>query len=234
MLRWKQASGTVETYRWKVEAIGKQDVRTGSIGYATPKESNEDNPLVHAVPVQQKLLPGQLYRWKVDAVDFFDNEVSSDWEYFVTNDDASSSDGPTAVADRVNTTEDRTVTFDATANDKNPVGGPLALAITSPPLQGEVTVKDGTLRYDPDRDSCGLDAFDYRITDANGKSSTATDIVKVDCVNDAPVAVNDRVRMPEGEHTLRLLAPGPLGNDVDAEHGDLVAKLPGPPEAWAG
>ncbi len=107
VLRWKQASGTVETYRWTVEAIGKQDVRTGEIGYATPKESNDTNPLVHARAIPGALLPGQLYRWKVDASDFFDNEVSSDWEYFVTNDDASSSDGPTAVADRVNSSRTR-------------------------------------------------------------------------------------------------------------------------------
>ena len=227
VLRWRQASGTVETYRWTVEAIGKQDVRTGEIAYATPKESNDTNPLVHAKAVSGALLPGQLYRWKVDASDFFDNQVSSDWEYFVTNDDASSSDGPTAVADRVNSSEDKTVTIDATANDKNPAGGRLSLSVASPPLQGKVTVRDGTLRYDPDRDTCGLDAFDYQVTDANGKSSVATDIVKVDCVNDAPVAVNDRVRMPKGETTLRLLAPGPLGNDIDAEHEDLVAKLLG-------
>ena len=91
-------------------------------------------------------------------------------------------------------------------------------------------MKDGSFRYDPDRDACGLDAFDYVITDRFGKSSTATDIVKVDCVNDAPVAVNDRVRMPQGENTVRLLAPGPLGNDVDAEHQDLTAKLLGRPK----
>jgi hypothetical protein len=35
--------------------------------------------------------------------------------------------------------------------------------------------------------------------------------------------------MPKGENTLRLLAPGPLGNDVDAEHQDLIAKLLGRP-----
>ncbi len=30
--------------------------------------------------------------------------------------------------------------------------------------------------------------------------------------------------------TVRLLAPGPLGNDVDAEHQDLTAKLLGRPK----
>ena len=230
VLKWKQESGTVETYRWKIEAIGKHDVRTGEISYASPKLSNETNPLVHAVSIDQALLAGQLYRWKVDATDFFDNAVSSDWEYFVTNDAVSSPDGPTAVTDRVNTVEDKAVAIDAVANDQSPAGGAVALSVTSAPIMGEVTVKDGIFRYDPDRDACGLDAFDYRITDRFGRSSTATDIVKVDCVNDAPVAVNDRVRMPKGENTVRLLAPGPLGNDVDAEHQDLTAKLLGRPK----
>ena len=225
VLRWKQATGTVETYAWKVEAIGKHDTRTGEISYATPKESNDTNPVAHVVPVPSALLPGQLYRWKVDATDFFGNTVSSDWEYFVTNDDGSSAEGPTAVADRVNTVEDKAVAIDAAANDQNPAGGAVTLSLASPPLRGKVSLKDGTFRYEPTRDACGLDAFDYTVTDRNGRSSTATDIVKVDCVNDAPVAVNDRVRMPRGEHTLRLLAPGPLGNDLDAEHEDLVAKL---------
>ena len=225
VLRWQQDSGTVETYGWKVEAIGTHDTRSGEIAYASPKESKDTNPLVHAVPVTDKLLPGQLYRWKVDATDFFGNTVSSDWEYFVTNDDASSIDGPTAVADRVDTVEDRGVAIDAAANDTNPAGGAVALTVVSAPLMGKVTVNNGVLRYAPDHDACGLDAFDYRVTDKNGRSSTATDIVKVDCVNDAPVVVNDRVRMPKGESTLRLLAPGPLGNDLDAEQEDLVAKL---------
>lgn len=229
VLKWKQDSGTVETYGWKIEAIGTHDVRTGEFSYASPKLSNETDPHIHAVPIDQKLLSGQLYRWKVDATDFFGNAVSSDWEYFVTNDEASSPDGPTAITDRVNTVEDKAVTIDAVANDQSPAGGAVTLAVASEPIMGEVTVKDGVLRYDPDRDACGLDAFDYRITDKFGKSSTATDIVKVDCVNDAPVAVNDRVRMPKGENTLRLLAPGPLGNDVDAEHQDLIAKLLGRP-----
>jgi hypothetical protein len=227
VLRWKQASGTVASYDWKIEAIGKNDVHSGSLAYDTPKQSNTDDTHVHVVPVTDHLLPGQLYRWKVDATDFFDNSVSSDWEYFVTNVDGSTSEGPTAVTDRVNTVEEKGVTIDAAANDQNPAGGALTLAVASPPFMGRVSVKDGMLRYDPDRDACGLDAFDYRVTDKNGKSSTATDIVKVDCVNDAPVAVDDRVRMPQGENTLRLLAPGPLGNDVDAEHEDLTAKLLG-------
>ena len=198
MLKWKQASGTVETYAWKIEAIGTHDVRTGEISYASPKLSNETNPLVHAVLIDKTLLAGQLYRWKVDADYFFGNAVRSDWEFFVTDDVVPSPDGPTAVTDRVNTVEDKAVAIDAVANDQSPAGGPVTLAVTSAPVMGEVTVKDGIFRYDPDRNACGLDAFDYRITDRLGKSPTATDIVKVDCVNDAPVAVNDRGTDAEG------------------------------------
>ena len=238
VLRWEQATGTVQDYDWTVEAIGKADVRTGQVAYATPKESNATNPLAHAVPVPGTLLPGQLYRWKVDATDFFGNTVSSDWEYFVTNADGgsgtsgSTSAGPTALTDRVTTVEDKAVTIAAGANDQNPAGGALSLAVSSPPLRGAVTVNGGVLRYEPTKDACGLDAFDYTVTDANGRTSTATDIVKVDCVNDAPTIVNDRVRMAKGDRTLRLLAPGPLGNDSDVDGDTLIAKLLTKKPSW--
>ena len=137
VLQWKQDSGTVETYAWKVEAIGTHDVRTGDISYRSPKVSNDTNPYVHAVALDQKLLAGQLYRWKVDATDFFGNAVSSDWEFFVTDDAVSSPDGPTAVTDRVNTVEDKAVAIDAVANDQSPAGGAVTLSVTSAPVMGD-------------------------------------------------------------------------------------------------
>ena len=101
------------------------------------------------------------------------------------------------------------MTIDATANDQNPAGGALSLSVASQPLMGEVTVKDGAFATTPTGTPAAWTPSTTGSPTVNGKSSTATDIVKVDCVNDAPVAVNDRVRMPKGENTLRLLAPGP-------------------------
>jgi Big-like domain-containing protein len=229
VLKWQQDSGTVETYDWRLEAVGVHDVRSGSVGFDTPKDSKSQNTPTHAVPVTgTALLPGQLYRWRVVATDFFDNSTSSDWEYFVTSKPAeppAPPAAPTAVDDRVSALEDRGVNVDVTANDVNPAHGALALAIVDDAVHGTATVQGGALHYEPKRNFCGLDSFDYAIADAAGRPSTATAMVRVRCVNDAPVAQNDRVRMPRDDRTLTLLAPGPLGNDIDAEHDDLIPKL---------
>ena len=226
VLRWQQDSGTVETYDWRLEAVGVHDVRSGSVDFDTPKDSKAQNTPTHDVPVTgNALLPGQLYRWRVVATDFFDNSTSSDWEYFVTSKPADPPAAPTAVDDRASGLEDRGVNIDVTANDVNPARGALSLAIVDDAVRGTATVQGGALHYEPKRNFCGLDSFDYAIADAAGRSSTATATVRVRCVNDAPVAQNDRVRMPRDDRTLTLLAPGPLGNDTDAERDDLTPKL---------
>jgi hypothetical protein len=225
-LRWSQQSGTVETYDWRVEAVGVHDVRTGSLGFDTPKESKAANTPTHAVPVGgDSLLPGQLYRWRVVATDFFGNETTSDWEYFVTTKPAAAPGPPVAVGDRASGLEDRTTVVDVTANDTNPGGGPLAVAVADDPVRGTASAQGGAVRYTPKANWCGLDSFDYSVTDASGRSSTGTATVRVRCVNDAPVAVNDRVRMPRGDRTVAVLAPGPLGNDQDADKDELEPKL---------
>lgn len=225
-LRWAQASGTVETYDWRLEAVGVSDVRTGRIGFETPRQSNETNTPTHAVPVGgAPLAPGQLYRWKVTATDFFGNQTDSDWEYFVTTKPTAAPGPPVAVDEKVSTTEDRARTVEVTANDSRPSGGPLTVSVADQPVRGTATVQGEAVRYEPRKDWCGVDSFDYTVTDAAGRSATGTTTVRVRCVNDAPVARNDRVRLPRGERTLNLLAPGPLGNDKDADRDELEPSL---------
>ncbi|QIG42231.1 cadherin-like domain-containing protein [Nocardioides anomalus] len=225
-LRWSQETGTVETYDWRLEAVGAQDVRSGSIGFDTPKDSKAHNTPTHDVAVGgAPLLPGQLYRWKVVATDFFGNATTSDWEYFVTSKPAAAPGPPVAVDDRTSVLEDHAAVVNVTGNDTNPGGGALTVAVADDPVRGTATVQGGAVRYEPKANWCGVDSFDYTVTDASGRSSTATATVRVRCVNDAPVAVNDRVRMPQGDRTVSVLAPGPLGNDKDADRDDLEPKL---------
>jgi hypothetical protein len=221
-LSWNQDSGTVETYQWRLEAVGVQDKHSGEIAYDTPRQSKELNPLTHTVPVGAALLPGQLYRWKVVATDFFDNEVSSDWEYFVTD---GLSGGLTAVDDRATGTEDTSLAIDVTANDQNPGRGPLDLAVVDTPLDGRVSVVDEFFRYEPRADACGFDSFDYRIIDGQGRRSTATVTVKVRCVNDRPVAERDYLEIQRGQDDLFVPAPGLLASDYDVDGDLLTARL---------
>ncbi len=93
-LTWEQDSGTVKKYDWELQAFGSDtpDNRTGSwpsaAGFATPrlaKDSRPDQMTASAVLAGQPALqPGQLYRWRVHATDFFGEEQGSEWEYFKT------------------------------------------------------------------------------------------------------------------------------------------------------
>lgn len=221
-LSWNQDSGTVETYEWRLEAVGVQDKHSGEIAYDTPRQSKELNPLTHTVPVGATLLQGQLYRWKVVATDFFDNEVSSDWEYFVTD---GTSGGLAARDDRAAGTEDTPLTIDVVANDLNPGNGSLDLAVVDTPLNGRVTVADGKILYRPRADTCGHDSFDYRIVDSAARRSTASVTVKVRCANDRPIAERDYLELQPGATSLFAPAPGLLAGDHDADGDLLTAKL---------
>jgi len=229
VLRWTRDRGTVKAYDWRVEAIGATDTRSGQIPFATPKQANATDTVSHAVPVGgAPLLPGQLYRWKATATDFVGGEADTDWQYFVTSKAAPGPvepAGPTATADRFTVTEDEPVTLDVLANDTLPTGNPASLVVEEDPVFGKASVVGGKVRYEPRRNRCGIDTFDYRATDAAGRSTVGTVVLRVRCVNDAPVAVNDRFRLRAGDRTLEVNAPGVLGNDRDGDRDDLTTKL---------
>jgi hypothetical protein len=100
-------------------------------------------------------------------------------------------DPPDAVNDAVVTDEDVAVGITVLANDSDPDGDPLTVtAVTTPGNGAAVINPDGTITYTPDLDFCGTDAFDYTISDGS-LTDAATVTITVNCVNDAPDAVND-------------------------------------------
>ena len=104
---------------------------------------------------------------------------------------------PAAGTDLATVDEDDSVMVAVLANDAfggdGPSSGPIV--VVSAPAVGTATVNDnGTsadpsddmIEYAPDTDFNGVDAFDYRIEDADGDQATATVNVKVTAVNDEP------------------------------------------------
>ncbi|WP_146620154.1 calcium-binding protein [Acuticoccus sediminis] len=83
---------------------------------------------------------------------------------------------PQAVDDEVVIEEtSRFVTVDVLANDSDPDGDPLAVAVETTGLYGEAVLQDnGTIRYYPGADFPGYDAFIYAIRDGNLGYSGAT------------------------------------------------------------
>lgn len=85
--RWSQPDGTVKSYDLELEAIGASDERVLPAAVSYPDfaaASARPDATEYALPSDQALLPGQLYRWRVTSNNFLYRSETSDWQYFVT------------------------------------------------------------------------------------------------------------------------------------------------------
>ncbi len=110
-------------------------------------------------------------------------------------------------------------------NDDDPEGGTLSANPVSTPAHGTLSMfSNGSFTYVPDPDFSGMDRFTYLVNDGVSDSNVATVDIKVNPVNDLPLAADDSYEMP-WETTLEVGAPGVLGNDSDVETSVLTAVL---------
>ena len=127
-----------------------------------------------------------------------------------------SDEPPTAVDDTLVVAEDVPATPVAVlANDTDADGGPMSVGAVTQPDHGVVAITGGGtgLTYEPAVNYCGPDTFTYTLSPG---SSTATVDVTVTCVDDAPVAVDDRFTVPEDAAATALDV---LANDTDIDGG---------------
>jgi VCBS repeat-containing protein len=99
----------------------------------------------------------------------------------------------------------------------------LTVSAVGIPDSGGVATSGGTdIIYTPATDFFGAETFTYTVGDGNGGYDTATVVVTVNNLNDAPIAVGDAyttsVDMP-----LTVAAPGVLANDSDVDGDSLTA-----------
>jgi gliding motility-associated-like protein len=95
----------------------------------------------------------------------------------------------------------------------NPLQPPV---VVTNPANGTVTLNaDSTITYTPDLNFNGSDTFTYVICDGGTPNlcDTATVIITVNPINDAPIAVDDAVTTPEETPIIISV----LANDTDAE-----------------
>ncbi len=134
---------------------------------------------------------------------------------------------PVANDDTISGTEDTDVVVssdDLTSNDTDADGDTLTVTDVTNASGGTVDLTAGTITFTPAADACGTGAgsFDYTVDDGgNGGSDTGHVSVDLDCVNDAPVAVDDTVTVDEDSSATDVTA-SILGNDTDAE-GDTLS-----------
>ncbi|MBX9627515.1 MAG: cadherin-like domain-containing protein, partial [Gemmataceae bacterium] len=98
---------------------------------------------------------------------------------------------PVATNNSYTVAEDKTVSFDPTADDTDADGHPVVLKEWPATTQyGVVRPDDGKLKYIPNPDFYGTDYFSYTVTDGE-KTATADVTITVSPVNDPVQAYND-------------------------------------------
>lgn len=136
---------------------------------------------------------------------------------------------PTTVKDSYSTNKGTALTIAAPGvlgNDTDADGNGMTVVKTSKPYFGKLIMNsNGSFSYTPDKYFFGTDSFRYYASDGTSYSNAATVTIKVvRVINHAPEAVNDSYRTNKNT-TLRISAPGVLGNDTDVDGNSLRAIL---------
>ncbi len=144
----------------------------------------------------------------------------------VTIDLSCENDNPVATDDSASGTEDTDVVIqgdDLTANDTDIDGDALSVSAVSNPTGGTVDLTAGVVTFTPDADLCGDGAagFDYTVDDGNGGTETGHVTIDLECVDDAPVAVDDVATEVEGNFVI-IDAATLAANDTDTEGDSLT------------
>lgn len=140
-------------------------------------------------------------------------------------------DGPVAVADVFTVDEDTVLTGDLAANDSASADGGNVWSLANAPARGAATVSpNGTFTYRGNWHVNGSDAFTYQIRDADGDVSSATVSIRINPVNDVPVAVADVVTTTRNTPVSGNLATNDL---FSGDGGNYLALVSAPANGTA-
>ncbi|PLS20364.1 hypothetical protein C0U40_17155 [Amylibacter cionae] len=121
-------------------------------------------------------------------------------------------DAPVAQAAMASGDEDTVISGTVAATDVD--GDTLTFALATDGTNGSVVMAaDGSYAYTPDADFNGTDSFTYTVSDGNGGTDTQTVNIRVDAVNDAPVAQAGTASGDEDTVISGML----LASDVDGD-----------------
>ncbi len=112
------------------------------------------------------------------------------------------------------------------SNDYDVDGDALSAALVDIPEHGTVAFgADGSFQYVPEPDFFGVDAFTYQISDGVETSDLAVAEIRIEAVNDAPVASADAYVGDQGDVISVAAEQGVLVNDSDVEGDALTASV---------
>ncbi|MCW3808091.1 Calx-beta domain-containing protein, partial [Plebeiibacterium marinum] len=150
----------------------------------------------------------------------YSNKVVDDVVVLNEDNDSLSNNLPVATDDSGDTDEDVPVTINVLTNDSGLEDGGLVVTIVAQPENGSVVVnEDNTLTITPDSDVSGSITFDYQVCDVDNDCSTATVVITVNPINDAPVATDDVASVDEDGV---LNGTTLLSNDSDPDGDELT------------
>ena len=112
------------------------------------------------------------------------------------------------------------------SNDTDEDNDVLFGELISGTTNGQLTLlEDGSFEYVPSEDFNGNDSFTYIVSDGILTSNdTATVIITVDPVNDAPFGASDNYTVDEGGTLSVVATEGLLINDVDIDSDSIFAE----------
>ncbi|MGH9909800.1 MAG: tandem-95 repeat protein [Nitrososphaerales archaeon] len=136
-------------------------------------------------------------------------------------------DIPVARIDSYFINEDNTLTITnpgVLLNDTDLDGNALTTPLVANVMHGTLSLSsNGGFSYTPTANFNGVDSFTYNANDGSVNSNTATVDIKINSINDTPVASADSYSVIENQ-TITIAAPGILSNDVDFD-GDIIMAL---------
>ncbi|RFM28396.1 Ig-like domain-containing protein, partial [Chitinophaga silvisoli] len=131
-------------------------------------------------------------------------------------------DAPVATDDVVTIVEDTNGTGNVLTNDTDPDGDALTVSVVTDPVHGTIVLNaDGSFTYTPNANFNGLDTVIYQACDNNGGCDTASLIITVTAMNDAPMAADDAVTINEDAQGTGNV----LTNDIDPDGDALTASV---------
>jgi ELWxxDGT repeat protein len=134
-------------------------------------------------------------------------------------------DIPVVTNESLTTNEDTPLIIrvaDLISNDTDIDSDTLTITGFAQPTNGTLIDNgDRTFTYRPKADYFGADSFDYTISDGKGGTSTGTVNLTLNGVEDAPIAIGERLTINE-DTSLIIRAADLMSNDTDADGDALI------------
>jgi hypothetical protein len=131
---------------------------------------------------------------------------------------ASVNDAPTALNDSFVGNEDANFNGNVATNDSDIESGTLVYSVLNNPIAGTLTMQtNGQFQFIPPFNEFGTYSFTYQVCDAQSACASATAIIQINPVNDAPVSVADSFNTSEDN-----VLTGTVANDIDIDSPNLT------------